>query len=299
MDTYQEEESVASTSGVQDLQTLSELVGPEAAGEGEDTLSDTEEVSRRSRKNTKRGAKMTTFHAYKEIEDKNPQNLKLHNWIPTPEEMSKSICSKFILHGLYSAEKVIEILNMPFEISWDQSETNPKCFIVSYTCIYCSAIIHEPMPVTYNADVGVWVKFNRLRGVVGSAVFMMKKHEKNCCFIKPSPSKQEGPKPRPRHDPVLRCKAFERNYKPRQKRPRPGPISNEPCASSSDPLAVQPGSLCTDPVWDPTAILQVLSEQREDSQSLAIHMSGGPFWEEVYGDSYMGPPTGPGDHTVL
>nr|AFX98091.1 bet protein [Simian foamy virus] len=87
MDTYQEEESVASTSGVQDLQTLSELVGPEAAGEGEDTLSDTEEVSRRSRKNTKRGAKMTTFHAYKEIEDKNPQNLKLHNWIPTPEEM--------------------------------------------------------------------------------------------------------------------------------------------------------------------------------------------------------------------
>nr|prf bel3 protein [Human spumaretrovirus] len=88
MDSYEKEESVASTSGIQDLQTLSELVGPENAGEGELTIAEEpEENPRRPRRYTKREVKCVSYHAYKEIEDKHPQHIKLQDWIPTPEEM--------------------------------------------------------------------------------------------------------------------------------------------------------------------------------------------------------------------
>nr|prf beo protein [Human spumaretrovirus] len=89
MDSYEKEESVASTSGIQDLQTLSELVGPENAGEGELTIAEEpEENPRRPRRYTKREVKCVSYHAYKEIEDKHPQHIKLQDWIPTPEEMT-------------------------------------------------------------------------------------------------------------------------------------------------------------------------------------------------------------------
>ncbi|CAA69005.1 bel-1 [Human foamy virus] len=300
MDSYEKEESVASTSGIQDLQTLSELVGPENAGEGELTIAEEpEENPRRPRRYTKREVKCVSYHAYKEIEDKHPQHIKLQDWIPTPEEMSKSLCKRLILCGLYSAEKASEILRMPFTVSWEQSDTDPDCFIVSYTCIFCDAVIHDPMPIRWDPEVGIWVKYKPLRGIVGSAVFIMHKHQRNCSLVKPSTSRSEGPKPRPRHDPVLRCDMFEKHHKPRQKRPRRRSIDNESCASSSDTMANEPGSLCTNPLWNPGPLLSGLLEESSNLPNLEVHMSGGPFWEEVYGDSILGPPSGSGEHSVL
>ncbi|AAA19980.1 taf protein [Western chimpanzee simian foamy virus] len=300
MDSYQEEEPVASTSGLQDLQTLSELVGPENAGEGDLVIAEEpEENPRRPRRYTKRDVKCVSYHAYKELEDKHPHHIKLQDWIPKPEEMSKSICKRLILCGLYSGEKAREILKKPFTVSWEQSETNPDCFIVSYTCIFCDAVIHDPMPVVWDSEVEIWVKYKPLRGIVGSAVFIMEKHQKNCSLVKPSTSCPEGPKPRRRHDPVLRCDMFEKHHKPRPKRSRKRSIDHESCASSGDTVANESGPLCTNTFWTPGPVLQGLLGESSNLPDLEVHMSGGPFWKEVYGDSILGPPSGSGEHSVL
>nr|AFX98081.1 bet protein [Simian foamy virus] len=88
MDSYQEEESVASTSGIQNLQTLSELVGPKNAGEGELVIAkEPKKNPRRPKRYTKRKVKCVSYHAYRKLEEKHPQHIKLQDWIPTPKEM--------------------------------------------------------------------------------------------------------------------------------------------------------------------------------------------------------------------
>nr|AZS32945.1 Tas [Simian foamy virus] len=234
---------------------------------------------------------------YKDKEDQRP-DLKLRDWVPDPEHMSKYGTIRLILCGLYSAEKAQEILKYDFDVHWEKSPENPEYFEVQYKCRMCSSVINESMPIKYNEETGIWTKIGPLRGEMGSCVHGMKRHYKRCIASLPfSSSSTESVKPRIRANPVRRYREKLQQLASRPRRPRRKQASESGSnTTSSNPLAFVPGPCSPYTIQHPGCLHSGLPKPTIADPSLAVAMSGGPFWEQVYYDSIFGSPSGSGDN---
>lgn len=239
-----------------------------------------------------------TWHfGYKDKEDQHPE-IKMRDWVPDPSKMSKSTCMRLILLGLYQACKAQEIIKMDFDVHWEQSRVNKQYFEVEYSCRMCRVVLHEPMPIMYDPETELWVKPGRLRGPLGSAVYTLKKHYERCLSALPS---FEGTRlPKRRANPSRRYEAFREHSSTRKRRSKKGiSTDQQPSTSSGDPMALISGPCGPHSIQHPGCILPELPQPEVGTSEMAVAMSGGPFWEEVYGDSIFGAPFGTSDDQLL
>ncbi|YP_001956724.2 Tas [African green monkey simian foamy virus] len=230
-------------------------------------------------------------------EDKEAQNpdLKMRNWVPDPEKMSKWACARLILCGLYNAKKAKELLKMDYDIHWEQSKEDSQYFEIEYHCKMCMTVIHEPMPVSYDKKTGLWIKMGPLRGDIGSVVHTCRRHYERC--MSALPSSGEPLKPRVRANPVRRYREKSLIVADRPKRSRWGVAPREqPNTSSGDAMALMPGPCGPFNMDPPGCLLERVPGSEPGTSEMALAMSGGPFWEQVYRDSISGPPTGPSEN---
>nr|AAF00494.1 Tas [Human spumaretrovirus] len=226
-------------------------------------------------------------------EDKEAQNpdLKMRNWVPNPDKMSKWACARLILCGLYNAKKAGELLAMDYNVQWEQSKEDPGYFEVEYHCKMCMTVIHEPMPIQYDEKTGLWLKMGPLRGDIGSVVHTCRRHYMRC--LSALPSNGEPLKPRVRANPVRRYREKQEFVATRPKRSRWGVApSADSHTSSGDAMALMPGPCGPLGMDTPGCLLEGIQGSGPGTSEMAVAMSGGPFWEEVYRDSILGAPTG-------
>nr|P29169.2 RecName: Full=Protein Bel-1; AltName: Full=Transactivator of spumavirus; Short=Tas; AltName: Full=Transcriptional transactivator [Macaque simian foamy virus] len=239
-----------------------------------------------------------TWHfGYKQKEDQQ-DNIKMRDWVPDPSKMSKSTCKRLILLGLYQACKAQEIIKMDYDVHWEKSVVNEQYFEVEYNCKMCRTVLHEPMPIMYDPETELWVKPGRLRGPLGSAVYTLKKHYERCLLTLPSLKGTRLPKRR--CNPSRRYETFREHPPTRKRRSKEGiPTDQQPSTSNGDPMALLSGPCGPHSIQPPSCLLQELPKPEVGSPEMAVAMSGGPFWEEVYGDSIFATPLGSSEDQLL
>ncbi|QKY74211.1 tas protein [Taiwanese macaque simian foamy virus] len=239
-----------------------------------------------------------TWHfGYKQKEDQQ-DNIKMRDWVPDPSKMSKSTCKRLILLGLYQACKAQEIIKMDYDVHWEKSVVNEQYFEVEYNCKMCRTVLHEPMPIMYDPETELWVKPGRLRGPLGSAVYTLKKHYERCLLTLPSLKGTRLPKRR--CNPSRRYETFREHPPTRKRRSKEGiPTDQQPSTSNGDPMALLSGPCGPHSIQPPGCLLQELPKPEVGSPEMAVAMSGGPFWEEVYGDSIFATPLGSSEDQLL
>nr|AAA47802.1 transcriptional trans-activator [Macaque simian foamy virus] len=239
-----------------------------------------------------------TWHfGYKQKEDQQ-DNIKMRDWVPNPSKMSKSTCKRLILLGLYQACKAQEIIKMNYDVHWEKSVVNEQYFEVEYNCKMCRTVLHEPMPIMYDPETELWVKPGRLRGPLGSAVYTLKKHYERCLLTLPSLKGTRLPKRR--CNPSRRYETFREHPPTRKRRSKEGiPTDQQPSTSNGDPMALLSGPCGPHSIQPPGCLLQELPKPEVGSPEMAVAMSGGPFWEEVYGDSIFATPLGSSEDQLL
>lgn len=281
----------------QDLSHLLNLDGMEPRGLGGENPGD-EKLKKQVIKPPPMHPSTVTWHfGYKEKEDQQ-ENIKLKDWVPDPSKMSKSTCMRMILLGLYQACKAQEILKMDYDVHWEQSSVNKQYFEVEYSCRMCRTVLHEPMPIMFDPETELWVKPGRIRGPLGSAVFTLKKHYERC--LSALPSLETTRLPKRRANPCRRYEAFRQHPSIGKRRSKKGMAPDQqPSTSSGDPMALLSGPCGPHTIQPPGCLLSGLPKPELGSPEMAVAMSGGPFWEEVYGDSIFGTPSGASDDQLL
>ncbi|CAD67564.1 Tas protein [Simian foamy virus Pongo pygmaeus pygmaeus] len=278
MDPNQEEEPVAGTSGMNQDPVPFIPEGIAAANESDD-----EEPEQ------------FLYKVYQESVKKNGGDYpKLEDWIPSPEEMSKSVCISLILTCLYNAEKAAQIKDWGYIVHWEQSPTDSKYFLIKYECPMCDSINQEPMPIWWDDRLKLWRKMG-CRAVMGSIVYALKNHVDKCNSQVHPLRKTGNRRPRPRIDPIRRCNRLTGNYVPgRRGSTKPSNPSSHP--SSGIPLAPGPRQCSTNTSNPPESLLRLLPGNDAISPALAISMSGGQIWEEVYNDLLLDATLGTSDN---
>nr|AXY87511.1 tas [Simian foamy virus] len=205
-----------------------------------------------------------TFNQVEHLAKSN--GIKLEDWIPKPEEMSKLICERLILLALYNSEKVAKIIAGGFRVNWTQSDTNPKYFLPRYTCSNCRIIFCEPMPIWWDTEVDIWRKMTPTRLDAGSVCYGMMKHMRKCS--PGTPIRYTG-QPRPRLDPVIRCQQRALHGTGRKRRTNQS-VNPESHTSSGDSIPPVLSSSNDDGIFNPDEILQLLGECQPGSSSMDL-----------------------------
>ncbi|AFX98102.1 tas protein [Guenon simian foamy virus] len=227
-------------------------------------------------------------------EEQDP-DLKMRDWVPEPDKMSKWACIRLMLCGLYNAQKAGEILSFNYDIHWEQSKEDKDFFEVEYHCKMCMTVLHEPMPVKWDHENGLWLKMGPLRGDLGSVVHTLRRHYNRC--LSTLPSTGEPVKPRTRANPVRRYREMQVVVEARPKRSRWGMAPGERAHTSSDhAMALMPGPCGPFSQDHPGSLLEGIQGTGPGTSEMAVAMSGGPFWEQVYNDSIFGTPSGSGNN---